>query len=238
MTLVSLFILLAFSACSPRDNSEQKNAAEPDSLVLRAGYADEVMATNPTIADTLPIDYDTTQWQELWRQDTGFVLELRYATDSNFVGQPMYSCARAFLRPAVARALAEALTEVGEKGLRIKIWDAYRPLPVQWRLWNKVPDRRYVADPRRGSMHNRGAAVDLTLVDQQGRELEMGTPYDFFGREAWPSYTSLPDTVLANRRYLLQVMERHGFRPTPSEWWHYSYARKSFPLSEWEWACP
>ena len=183
-------------------------------------------------------DYDTTEWVELNRLDASIIIEMRYATDSNFVGEQLYGCSRCFLRPEVAFSVAAAHRELQQEGLRLKMLDCYRPLPVQWKLWEKKPDPRFVTDPRKGSMHNRGAAIDLTVVGPDGKALEMGTPYDFFGREAYHTYTDLPAQVLENRKRLKEVMETHGFLSIRTEWWHYSFTRKNYPLSEMQWNCP
>ena len=185
-----------------------------------------------------PPDYDTTQWTDLADREAGILIDMRYATDSNFVEEKMYPCSRCFLRPAVARAVIAAHRELAGRNMGLKMLDCYRPLPIQWKLWEKVPDRRYVSDPRKGSMHNRGAAVDLTIVDSQGRELNMGTPYDFFGREAYHTFTSLSDSILENRRLLKNLMERHQFRSIRTEWWHYSFTGASYELSDMVWNCP
>jgi len=197
-------------------------------------YVDTLGETNRV---RLP-DYDTTQWTDLADLEPGILIDMRYATDSNFVGEQLYDCGRCFLRPAVARAIASAHRELTEQELGLKMLDCYRPRPIQWKLWEKVPDPRYVTDPRKGSMHNRGAAVDLTIVDREGRELAMGTPYDFFGQEAYHTYTALPDSVLENRRLLVALMEDHRFRAIRTEWWHYSYTAKSYELSDMRWNCP
>ena len=197
----------------------------------------------------VPPDYDTMAWTELVRLDSTFVLDLRYATDSNFVGEQMYSCGRCFLRPAAAHSLAQIQdslrnyrSEAHPAGLGFVLFDCYRPLPVQWRLWNKVPDRRYVADPRKGSQHNKGVAVDLTLVDiATGEALAMGTAYDYFGGEAWHRATvGFDEPIRSNRTYLLELMEGFGWKRTNSEWWHYSYplSRAVAPIDSMEWACP
>ena len=120
-----------------------------------------------------------------------------------------------------------------------KLFDCYRPLGVQRRLWARVPDRRYVADPAKGSQHNRGQAVDLTLVDlATGRPLDMGTPYDFFGGEAWHRATvGFAQPVRANRERILAVMEGLGWVRTDSEWWHYRWPGRA-AIDSMEWACP
>lgn len=183
------------------------------------------------------IDFDTLKWVELDRLMPDIVIDLKYATEDNFVEEQMYECPRAFLRPKAANTLAKVQEELKTKGFNLKILDAYRPRPVQQRLWNKVPDRRYVAPPAKGSMHNRGAAVDLTLIDMEENELDMGTAYDYFGREAWPEYQDLPKEVLTNRLILRETMLKYGFKPTRSEWWHYSMNGTGFGLSDWEWSC-
>jgi len=183
------------------------------------------------------IDFDTLKWVELNRLMPDISIDLKYATTDNFVKEKMYECPRAFLRPKAAKALFQVQKELKKQGFNLKILDAYRPRPVQQKLWNKVPDRRYVAPPEKGSMHNRGAAVDLTLIDVEGNELDMGTAYDYFGREAWPEYQDLPEEVLKNRLRLREMMLKFGFNPTRSEWWHYSMNGTGFGLSDWEWEC-
>jgi len=201
------------------------------------------VADSTIVADAVPPppapapDYDTTQWTEVIQVMPGAVLDLRYATTNNFVEEAMYDCGRCFVRPAVAKALVSIQAELQEQGLGLKFFDCYRPRPIQQKLWDKVPDPRYVADPKKGSMHNRGAAVDLTIVNAEGEELDMGTDFDFFGPRAYHNYTQLPDSVLANRRLLKQVMEKHDFRPTSTEWWHYSYRPKSYAIADMLWPC-
>ncbi len=184
---------------------------------------------------------DDAKWTELTDLDPSFVLDLRYATTNNFVGARMYDCGRCYLRRPAAQSLKRIQDSLRTLGLGFKLYDCYRPLSVQWRLWDKVPDRRYVADPRKGSQHNRGVAVDLTLVDlATGRELDMGTAYDFFGKEAWHESTAgFPEPIRGNRARLLGLMEGLGWRRTSSEWWHYSYRmpRGATPIEEDEWAC-
>ncbi|MGK0364663.1 MAG: D-alanyl-D-alanine dipeptidase [Saprospiraceae bacterium] len=184
-----------------------------------------------------PVDFDTLKWVELDRLMPDVFFDLKYATTDNFVEEQMYECPRAFLRPKAANALLQVQEELKKQGFNLKILDAYRPRPVQQRLWNKVPDHRYVAPPEKGSMHNRGAAVDLTLVDAEGNELDMGTAYDYFGKEAWPEYQNLPEEVLKNRLILRRMMLKYDFNPTRSEWWHYSMNGTGFGLSDWEWEC-
>lgn len=225
--------LLWLSACGPGAPSQEKPKAP-----VAPPPAFDTMAVAPPPPEPPPPDYDTSEWTEVIRLDSTIRLDLRYATTNNFVADQLYDCPRCFLRPDVARALLAVQTELRERGLGLKLYDCYRPAPVQWQLWEKVPDRRYVADPRKGSQHSRGNAVDLTVVDAAGRELPMGTPYDYFGPEAHTTYAGLPAEILANRRLLSDGMRRHGFRGIRTEWWHFSLPGRSYELAEMQWNCP
>ncbi|MCB9053012.1 MAG: M15 family metallopeptidase [Lewinellaceae bacterium] len=233
-----LFIIPLFLGCQATPKKQEADTeTEKDSIaVVVAGPASLPEEDKETSSINRP-DYDTSQWTDLTLLDNSILIDMRYATEDNFVKERMYECGRCFLRPEVARAVVAAHRELQQQGLVLKMLDCYRPHPIQWKLWNKVPDRRYVSDPRKGSMHNRGAAVDLTLADRTGQELDMGTPYDFFGPEAHPSYQALPDSVLANRRLLRETMIRYGFKPIRTEWWHYSFGGKNYMLSDMLWKC-
>lgn len=164
-------------------------------------------------------------------------LDIRYATPNNFTKAKIYDCARCLLRPEAAKALAEAQEILQKKGYSLKMFDCYRPRPYQQRLWDKVPNPDYVTPPAKGSMHSRGAAVDLTIVDAKGVELDMGTPYDFFGEKAHTDYTKLSATILANRDLLRKTLESVGFKGIRTEWWHFSFQKKQFPLADYVWPC-
>ena len=179
---------------------------------------------------TVPPD---TSWVELIQLDSTFVLDVKYATKDNFTGEILYDCGRVLLRKKVAEDLVKAHQIVKAKGYRMKIYDGYRPLAVQWRMWEKTPNKNYVADPRKGSMHNRGCAIDLTLVDAAGNELDMGSPFDFFGKEAHLDFPHSKQ-VRENRRILQDAMKSNNFRTIKTEWWHFShrnlYAISNFPI--------
>lgn len=152
-------------------------------------------------------------------------LDLRYATADNFMKRPLYPEARALLRCPAARALRAAHSELSKQGFGIKVFDAYRPYSVTVAMWEPIRNPDYVADPARGSRHNRGAAVDVTLIELgSGTELLMPTPYDDFTPRAAHAFTDLPEEQVRNRALLRSVMERHGFVALPSEWWHYDFA--------------
>jgi D-alanyl-D-alanine dipeptidase len=199
-------------------------------------YLSDYQIFNSNKIDEIKVVHDT-DWVELIQLDKSLVLDLRYATINNFTGKKLYPCARAYLRRKVANALVEANKKLKVKGLRIKIWDAYRPLSIQWELWRMYSNPDYVADPRKGSVHNRGAAVDVTLVDAKGKELDMGTPFDFFGPKAHPSYSKLPAKVLNNRKLLKTTLESVGFSGIKTEWWHFSYSKQNFNLSNKSFVC-
>lgn len=168
-----------------------------------------------------------------------FVLDIKYATANNFLKQAVYNCPACFLRTETALALLKAHTEFKKLGYRIKIFDCYRPVSVQKKMWKILPGTHYVANPKKGSKHNKGAAVDITLVDENGNELDMGTPYDYFGKEAHHAYTQLPEKVLKNRLLLKTIMDKYNFRPIFSEWWHYEYRpQMGEKVENFLWNCP
>lgn len=149
-------------------------------------------------------------------------LDIRYATTNNFTGRRVYPDARAFLRSATALKLAEVQDELERSNLGLKVFDAYRPLSVQKIFWAIVPDERYVADPAKGSRHNRGGAVDVTLVKlDTGDELMMPTGFDDFSERAGYAFTNLEASAIRNRTMLRETMMRHGFAPMETEWWHF-----------------
>lgn len=155
----------------------------------------------------------------------GIVLDIRYATTNNFTGKQLYPVARAVLRRPVADKLAAAQKELAEQGLGLKVFDGYRPLSVQRRMWEVFPNPGYVADPAKGSRHNRGAAVDLTLIRLSDRsELPMPTDYDDFTPKAHRNYTGATAEQIRNRELLERVMEKHGFIGLGTEWWHFDDA--------------
>jgi D-alanyl-D-alanine dipeptidase len=150
------------------------------------------------------------------------VLDLRYATADNFLRRKVYpDGARCLLRPVTAAKLEEAARSLRERGFRIRLYDCFRPRSVQWEMWRIFPRPGYVADPRKGSHHNRGVAVDLTLADRDGREVEMPTAFDTFTRAAHHAYSGGSSTARRHREILLRAMEQAGFRRNRMEWWHY-----------------
>ncbi len=152
-----------------------------------------------------------------------FLYDLRYASTNNFTKTKIYDCTSCFVQFKVVKALLKANADFIKKGYKIKFFDCFRTVEAQKKLWKIYPDARYVANPKVGSIHNKGGAVDITLVDLNGNELDMGTAYDHFGEEAHHAYTNFSDEVLANRKLLRETMEKHGFWTIRTEWWHYNY---------------
>ncbi|MFT3824578.1 MAG: M15 family metallopeptidase [Chitinophagaceae bacterium] len=152
------------------------------------------------------------------------VLDLRYATRNNFMRRRMYPqrTNNTFLRAPAAQALLLVQQELHRNGYGLKIFDAYRPYAVTVSFWELVKDERYVANPSKGSGHNRGLAVDLTIIDlKTGKELDMGTGFDNFSDSAHHNFTQLPQSVLQNRSLLKETMQKYGFTLLETEWWHY-----------------
>ncbi|MBZ0181050.1 MAG: M15 family metallopeptidase [Melioribacteraceae bacterium] len=168
--------------------------------------------------------------------DSSIVMDVKYATINNFVGKVLYPTDKVYMRKIVAQKLSEANKYLRENyNLSIKIFDGYRPLSVQKLMWEILPDPRYVADPSKGSRHNRGAAVDITLIDENGNEIEMGTPYDDFTEKAHYDYEELSDDVKANRKLLRDVMIKFGFEPLETEWWHFDFKGwENFPILDYQ----
>ena len=180
---------------------------------------------------------DTT-FVNLKDYSTDFVYNMKYATTDNFLKAQVYDCAECFLRLKTVKALVKANNEFMKKGYRIQLFDCYRPLDIQKRMWQIVSNPEYVADPAKGSIHNRGGAVDITLVDSNGKALNMGTPFDFFGPEASHHFENLSNELKQNRVLLKQIMQENGFVSFDSEWWHYNIINASKEkVSNTKWKC-
>lgn len=169
----------------------------------------------------------------------GFTYDIRYASTNNFLKEAFYDCAACYLRPEVADALKEANHYFCEKGYRIVLFDCYRPVSAQKKMWAVYPNAQYVANPyTTGSVHNRGAAVDISLEKLDGTPVNMGTDHDFFGREAHIDNTDLPREVLDNRALLQEGMIRFGFETIRTEWWHFNFKKNySFEIINYDFEC-
>jgi D-alanyl-D-alanine dipeptidase len=159
-------------------------------------------------------------------------IALAYATPDNVTGKQIYARAEAQLHPDAAAALKRAVDLAAPLGLRLKIFDAFRPVEAQWRLWDAFPNPEFVADPRLGSCHSRGVAVDMTLIEAAGgTALDMGTPFDDFTEQSHHGRLDLPAAVQRNRALLLGIMTAAGWDWNHFEWWHYQlFEPQRYPL--------
>ncbi len=171
---------------------------------------------------------------ELVKIEPSMRLDLRYATTNNFTGRVLYTEARAFLVKVAAEALARAHRSVAAEGLGLTIYDAYRPWRITKALWDATPQskRDYVANPKKGSRHNRGCAVDLTLHRlADGQQVEMPSAFDDFSERAHRNFMSASRAAIANRLVLERVMGAVGFQPMSNEWWHFDFQGwQDFPV--------
>jgi zinc D-Ala-D-Ala dipeptidase len=223
---ILLFINLILIGCKPTESIINGNK-----IALKNNYLDgNSIALYEGINDTTFV--------KLKNFSSNFIFDMKYATEDNFLKSKVYDCDDCYLRLKTIKSLINANNEFLSKGYRIKIFDCYRPLDIQKKMFELVPNPEYVANPKKGSIHNRGGAVDLTLVDENGTELDMGTTFDFFGPESSHSYTDLSKKIRKNRAFLKEVMMKNNFKPLNSEWWHYNLNESSTDkLANFKWIC-
>jgi zinc D-Ala-D-Ala dipeptidase len=208
--ILGVFLPVLFISCQLQAQKDN-----PYHLAIISGIAvyDSLVKVNP---DNTLIDLE--------KYIPGIALDIRYATQNNFTGQKVYDAPKAFVRKPVADSLLRIQNELNANGLGLKIFDAYRPYSSTLKFYQVYPDTNFVAAPWRGSLHNRGCAVDLTLIDlKTKKELEMPTPFDDFTKKAGQLYVDLPLKVLQNRQLLRDIMIKHGFLQYEPEWWHYNF---------------
>jgi D-alanyl-D-alanine dipeptidase len=211
-----VFILVLLSAISLH-NPTFVSAAEPQRVQI---YQSE---TEPLVPEIVSLN-QLPSWARLVDIRTvnrNIRLDIRYATTNNFLKRKLYTVAKCALRASVAQKLALVQTDLEKIGLGLKVYDCYRPFSVTKQMWEFLPDPNYVANPARGSRHNRGAAVDLTLVDRTGKELEMPTPFDDFTKKAHRDYNGGSTQSRKNRQTLEDAMKKQGFIGITTEWWHF-----------------
>jgi D-alanyl-D-alanine dipeptidase len=206
--LLLLFILLGFN----ETYSQPKNPYGLDVINDHAAYKKSVELDK------------NKQLIEIKNRIPDIKLDIRYAGKNNFAKQAVYKQARAFARLPVVEALKNVQDELKISGYGLKIFDGYRPYSVTVKFYVIASDKSFVANPKDGSRHNRGCAIDLTLIDlTTGKELEMPTPYDSFAAEAASDFNNLPANIIQNRKLLRDIMEKHGFRVLNNEWWHFDF---------------
>ena len=226
MSCAMLFVVFAgaaLTACRPL--ASLPSEAEPATL----GEPDGSGAPGDSSPANEPIRVEGLV--QITALDDSFVVDLKYATEDNFTGKQIYPESRAILREETAHKLIKAQEEFKNLGYGLKIWDAYRPFSAQQVLWDAVDDKTWVADPTRGSNHNRGSAVDVTLVDSEGNELPMPSEFDDFSERAHQTYAGCTEEEARNRDLLRKTMSQCGFVGYVNEWWHFNDTdAKSYPV--------
>ncbi|MHA3788023.1 M15 family metallopeptidase [Flavobacterium hauense] len=177
------------------------------------------------------------EWAEVNFEAQGIQNRMAYADTANFMHQKIYPCARCFLRPEVAEALEEANQIAKDKGYTLVVYDCYRPYGYQKVMYDIVNDPRYVAPPGKGSNHNRGRAIDLSLADENGNLLDMGTPFDDFTEQSHYDADGITREARRNRRALRNIMKKAGFSPYNHEWWHFDYKKQNYETADFRWDC-
>ncbi|MGM0635883.1 MAG: M15 family metallopeptidase [Bacteroidota bacterium] len=220
-TFFSAGILL--TACSDDNNTSSNDYSDSLDIVDDIEEHQEQVANNPNL--------EVIDLSEIHPE---IEFDIRYATENNFTGEIIYPSADAFARKPVAEALVEVQDSLSQLDLKLKIFDGYRPYQATVMFYDIYPNSDFVANPEFGSRHNRGCAIDLTLIDKNtNEELDMPTGYDDFTEVAHPDYTDLPEDVIENRELLIGIMTHFGFSVYPSEWWHFDYdGWEDYPLMD------
>lgn len=228
LNILALIIVLFLFSCKTK---------QYDKSIAVANSTFELKDKNEVVQVSKKVVNDTS-FVNLKEYSNDFIYDMKYATDDNFLKAKVYDCAECYLRYKTAKALIKANSKFIKLGFKIKIFDCYRPLDIQKKMWLIVSNPSYVANPSKGSIHNRGGALDITLVDSNGKEVDMGTPFDFFGPEASHDYLNFPKEILENRAFFKKIMTHSKFQSFDSEWWHYNLKNaKLDPISNFKWSC-
>ncbi len=215
-------ILLVYAGCSKSEGINHNNP-----------YGLNIVNNIDEYRKQISINPDFELW-DISEKIPEIVLDIRYATQNNFTGKVIYTLPKAFVRKKVVEALVMVQDSLKKLNLGLKIFDAYRPYAATLLFYEVYPDTNFVANPRYGSRHNRGCAVDVSLVDVfTGLEISMPTPFDEFSERAHPEYMNLEEEVIANRTLLFGVMQHFGFTHYPTEWWHFDFEGwEKYPLMD------
>mgnify|MGYP003308768373 CR=1 FL=1 len=228
-TIHLILVLLMLTGCGSRTPFSSETNTAPTAETVPAATQTETTQpeTVPTEPETVPTLPPEPESEETFVRVLDYIptasQELRYATENNFTGQVIYPFEEAYLRWGTVKKLMAVSEDLEELGLYLKIWDGFRPVSAQFKLWEVCPDSTYVANPNKGySNHSRGYAVDLTLIDREGKELEMPTGFDDFSAMADRDYSDCSSEQAENAHFLETVMEKHGFKGYWGEWWHFN----------------
>jgi D-alanyl-D-alanine dipeptidase len=241
--LISSFVVFVLvNACQVQRSISKKNEVANTNKSVPLQITDSVRkpiySQDKLKKENEDVVINDTTFVNLRDFSNDFVYNMKYAKSDNFLHAKVYDCEACYLRYKTVKSLLKANEKFLKKGYRIVIYDCYRPLSIQKKMWAIVSNPKYVADPKKGSIHNRGGAVDISLTDLEGKELDMGTSFDFFGIEASHDCDQLPDEIKDNRKLLRKVMTQNNFKIFESEWWHYNLknAQKD-PVSDFKWKC-
>jgi len=220
-------LLAALTGCSWKERQAEQTFSQPsEPKWTEPAQAPTEQAAVPTEP---PEDADFVRVLS-WIPD--MEQELKYAGTDNFTGERIYPFWEGYLRYGTVKKLSRANEALAARGYRLKLWDGYRPVSAQWKLWEVCPDPTYVANPERGySSHSRGNTVDITLVDMDGRELDMPTGFDDFTAKADRDYSDCSDIQRGNAELLEKTMEACGFTGYFGEWWHFTDT-DDYPVEE------
>ena len=234
--ILVLSLVLLLTGCAER-LEQAAPTAPPTPVTEQTTPATEAPTEAPTQVPTEtpvpPAEPDDGDLVLVTDYIPGIRVELAYATEHNFTGRTIYEFTECYLRYGTVKKLQAACAELETQGLGVLIWDGFRPVSAQQKLWDICPDPAFVSDPVTGSRsHCRGSAVDLTLVDlETGAALEMPTGFDDFSAMADRDYSDCSEAAAQNARRLEEVMEKCGFRPYSAEWWHFSDVEE-YPVDE------
>lgn len=220
-TILLVGVSMCFFTCQSPPNQD---------LVLgKSSVSDKDTISVSDLPDSIFVKIDLVDLQ--------IINQMVYATDQNFTHQIIYPCAACYLRNEVAYSLIKVQALAMKQKLRLIVFDCYRPLKYQQKMFDLVQDPNYVANPQKGSKHNRGTAVDVGLADMDGHALDMGTEFDDFTDKSHYQAEGLTTEQIKNRKILRDLMLAAQFEPYEKEWWHFNHANSIFPLSNFQWEC-
>ncbi|MBE9209766.1 M15 family metallopeptidase [Nostoc sp. LEGE 06077] len=233
LAIFVLFSLVNLSSCNSKSSNHQPILNPTNSSKVGVSLPNNTPELTRNQPNTTLVINDAAKLVDIQSINKNIVIDIRYATTNNFLRQKLYPEARCVLRYAVAQKLSQVQEDLAKNKLGLKVYDCYRPLSVQKLMWRVKPDNRYVANPVQGSRHNRGAAIDLTLIDSNGKELEMPSEYDSFTPASYRNYSGGNAQALKNRQLLEDAMQKQGFSGLSTEWWHFDASGwKDYPIMD------